>query len=188
MKKQPVVIDDAVVELDGIKLTEEEIAGIEAAVGSVKYRKNQKSVLSKSVRRTPKISANSKKSMAFNGVDSWTQKIEKKKLDVGFEEYCVHKFKIGSNQYQMVERNIAGKGIVVNPDYKIREDMPFMGGVARRSGDLVFWDYYFPETGWERVRELTKNEVICFEIIMEQGRFAEVAKAEAVRKEQTTET
>lgn len=188
VKKQPVVVDDAIVELDGIKLTEEEIASVQAAVESVKDRRNKKPLLGKSVRRTPRITASSARQMAFNGVDSWKQKIEKKKCDVGFEEYCVHDFQIGNNKYRMIERNIAGLGIIVNPDYKISDEMPNVGGVARRSGDLVFWYYHFSETEWTQIRELTKNEVICFEIIMEQGCFAEVAKAAAERQKRETET
>ena len=145
VKKQPIVVDKKLIELDGLKL-------------------------------------------AFNGVESGTQKIEKNKCDVGFEEYCVHNFKIGNNKYRMVERNLPGIGIIVNPDYKISDDMPHVGGLARRSGDLVFWDYYFPETGWKQIRELTKNETICFEIIMEQGCFVELAKAEAEQQKQEEES
>lgn len=188
VKKQPIVVDKKLIELDGLKLTTEEVDNIQAAVDSVKERKAKKSVFGKGLRKTPKISKDSKKQMAFNGVESWTQKIEKKKCDVGFEEYCVHNFKIGNNKYRMVERNLPGIGIIVNPDYKISDDMPHVGGLARRSGDLVFWDYYFPETGWKQIRELTKNETICFEIIMEQGCFVELAKAEAEQQKQEEES
>lgn len=184
-KKQPIVVDNRLVELDGLKLTEEEIVSIQEAVESVRERRAKKAIFSRGLRKTPKISMNSKEQMAFKGVESWTQKIEKKKCDVGFEEYCVHNFKIGNNRYRMVERNLPNVGIVVNPDYKISEDMPFLGGLARKSGDLIFWYYHFPETGWQQIRELTKNEAICYEIIMAQGCFAELAKAEAEQQKKS---
>lgn len=106
-------------------------------------------------------------------VDSWKRSVRSyKDKEKKGQKYCVHNIRIGNNKYRFVERQIPGKGIVVNPDYKILDDMPRVGGVPRQYGELMFWDYLFDDKGWQRVRVLTYNERICLDIIRQYGYFA----------------
>lgn len=109
-------------------------------------------------------------------VDSWKKKLYKTKDNKTNKKtvYCVHDFQIGNNKYRFVERKIEGVGIVINPDYKISEELPNVGGVPKQYGELMFWDYFFQDTGWKRVREMTYNEVICYTLIKKYGHFVSV--------------
>ena len=110
--------------------------------------------------------------VAKNRVDEWKRTVRsyREKAKKG-QKYCVHTFRIGNNKYRFVERQIPGTGIVVNPDYKILDDMPRVGGVPKKYGELMFWDYLFEDKGWQRVRVLTHNEEVCLDIIQNYGFF-----------------
>lgn len=124
---------------------------------------------------------------AIKRVDEWKRSIRSyREKDKKGQKYCVHTFRIGNNKYRFVERQIAGKGVVINPDYKILDDMTRVGGVPKQYGELMFWDYYFEDKGWQRVRVLTYNEGICLDIIQHFGFFVFPKEKEKMLKSQNT--
>lgn len=110
-------------------------------------------------------------------VDSWKKKVYSYKgSDKKKQKYCLHTIRIGNSQYNFVERMVPGYGVVINPDYKVSDDLPNVGGVVKQHGELLFWDYFFEGSGWQRVRPLTNNELICLDFIQEHGYFTSSEK------------
>lgn len=159
VKKQELVIKGELEEISELELSEEVFAELKGAQDAVFEAENG---LSKEEQKE-----------TFLRVDSWDKKVcrykDKNKVK---QVYCVHDFRIGNDKYRFLERKIAGVGIVVNPDYKILPDLPDVGGIPKQYGELMFWDYYFEDKGWERVRVLTNNELICLDIIQKHGYFS----------------
>ena len=106
-------------------------------------------------------------------VDNWKKKMYTYKNKKGVKnKYCLHTLTIGVNKYCFIEREIPGMGVVINPDYKIQDDMPNVGGLLKRHGELMFWDYYFEGEGWKKIRPLSYNELICVSMIKTYGVYA----------------
>ena len=171
IKKQEIIYKSELLVIDSLELNEEDFA---------KLYKEQKRILDekakKSVRRKPVLDD------ALQKVDKWNRKVQQIKDNNDTKTtVCVHDFRIGNDKYRFVERFVEGKGLIVNPDYFIAEGLPNVGGVPKQYGELMFWDYHFPDTGWQRVRTMTFNEQICLEIIKKYGYFAMKDNQEAVQ-------
>lgn len=108
-------------------------------------------------------------------VDKWSKRVRKYKKDGVKKTYAVHNFIIGAQSYRFFERNLKSEysrdGILINPVYSVRRGLPG-GAVPIKRGELVFWLYYTEEDGWNTIRELTLNEIICTEIIRAYGMVA----------------
>lgn len=112
------------------------------------------------------------KKEALNFVDKWDRQVRSYKgKDKVRRKMCIHTFRIGNDTYTFVEREFPEQGVVINPDYAISEELPSVGGVPKQYGELMFWDYYFENEGWKRVRVLSNNELICLTVIQKYGYF-----------------
>lgn len=167
VKKQEIIVKDEIWEIGSVELSAEDFAALEKAQEEILEKKR--------VQNSDKLDGTAKG--ALGHVDSWKRKIrgyhEKEKKG---QKYCIHDFRIGNNKYRFIERQISGAGIVINPDYRVTDDIPDVGGVPKQYGELLFWDYFFEGKGWQRVRPLTNNELICLEVIQEHGYFASLAE------------
>lgn len=167
IKRQEIIVKDEILEIGSVELVSEDFAALKEAQEEVLEKKR--------VRNSEKLDGTAKG--ALGHIDSWKRKIrgyrEKEKKG---QKYCIHDFRIGNNKYRFIERQIPGTGIVINPDYRVVEDAPDVGGVPKKYGELMFWDYFFEDKGWQRVRPLTNNELICLEVIREHGYFASQAE------------
>lgn len=164
VKKQEIVAKDELLTIDGLDLSESDFAILKEAQDAI-LAKKQEQFLRKFTDEPKEVSQR---------VDSWKRKIIICKDENKVKQKCyLHTFRIGNNKYKFVERSIPGVGVVVNPDYKVSEDVPFVGGIAKQHGELIFWEYLYPDKGWERVRTLTNNEIICLDIIRKYGFYAD---------------
>lgn len=111
-------------------------------------------------------------------VDKWKHKIRSYKKAKAKIRYVIHDFTIGAQTYRFYERNLQSEvspdGILINPAYKVTvtNDMTETGAVPVQLGELIFWRYFFEGRGWETIRELTLNELLCVEIIKLHGMVA----------------
>lgn len=174
-KKQEIVLYDDQMEIDNVKLNDEDFLALKEAQEATMSRREEKSAA-----KTPKKASVPKKANsstnareAAQKVDAWKRKRSTVKGNNGRkQEYFIHDFRIGDNKYRFLEREIPGVGVVINPDYKISEEMPDVGAIPKQYGELMFWNYYFEGEGWKRVRQLTNNELICLKIIQQHGAYA----------------
>lgn len=175
-KKQKITVNDKPLTIGGLVLNESDFAVLKEAQDAVLVNEREKQESAKPVKAQVAQSVQPFAAVpkeVLKRVDSWKRKICTCNKNGTKQEYCVHKFRIGDNKYQFVERNIPGVGVIVNPDYKISEDVPFVGGLAKQHGELMFWEYLYQDKGWERVRTLTNNEMICLDIINKYGFYAD---------------
>lgn len=162
VKKQELAIKNELVEIDSIELNADDYTSLKEAYDDLMREKQLKST---------KVSNSTDNSLSR--VDFWKKKIYTGKNEKKEKyKYCVHDFRIGNDKYRFVERNIPDIGIVINPDYKISDDVPHIGGVPKQYGELMFWDYFFEDKGWQRIRTLSNNELICLDIIQKNGYFS----------------
>lgn len=129
------------------------------------------------VEREEQLKADKKK--LLKRVDKWKKKVKTQKSTHGRNKYAFHEFIVGANRYRYFERCMDDGRVIINPDYKVTPEMESEGGIAVKSGDLVFWSYHFDGQGWKRIRELNKNEVLCLEIIEKFGLFCDGDKTKA---------
>lgn len=167
-KKQEITLSGDLAKIDSLTLEDGDFSALmEAILSSREKKKGPKP--SKPLKKTKKRVA-----VSVTGVDGWKKKLSTFKDKNGQKVKCgVHVFRIGNNKYQFIERNIPGVGIVINPDYKISDAVPDIGGLPKQYGELMFWDYFFEGEDWKRIRELTNNELICLDIIQKHGFFSE---------------
>lgn len=152
--KHEVIFENKPFTLDELELEEKDFNALEQAVKKEKEYAAQKK--------------EREEDMRF--VTSWKKKLVSSNKQE--EKYCVHEICIGDSRYQFVERMIPGKGIVINPDYKVSDTVPFVGGIPKKHGELIYWDYLFEDKGWQKVRELSYNEYICLNLIKKYGCFS----------------
>ena len=158
-KKQELVVKGELVEIGKLDLNEEDFAELKKAQDSVFEAKNGLSL--------------EEHNDAFYRVDEWKKKVcYYKDKNNKKQVYCVHNFRIGNDKYRFLERKFPNIGVVINPDYKISNEMPDVGGVPKQYGELMFWDYFFEGEGWKKIRVLTNNELTCVDIIKKSGYFA----------------
>lgn len=163
IKKQEIIIKDELVEIDGLDLSEDDFSVLKTAQDAILEEKQKQSMRK----------MDNERKEALRHIDSWKRKIRTyKDKNKQKQKYCIHDFRIGNDKYRFIEREIPSVGIVINPDYKISEKMDEKGGVPKKYGELIFWDYLFEGEGWKRVRVLSNNELICLDIIQKYGFFA----------------
>lgn len=166
-KKQEITLSGDLAKIDSLTLEEADFAALKEAI-LCSQEKKKRPKPSKPLKKARK-----KASVSVTGVDEWKKKLSAFKDKNGQKIKCgVHVFRIGNNKYQFIERNIPGIGIIINPDYKISDSVPDIGGLPKQYGELIFWDYFFEDEGWKRIRELTNNELICLSIIQKHGFFS----------------
>ena len=171
IKKQEVVFKSELLTLDSLELEQEDYSKLEREQRRILDEKEKKTI-----RQKPVLDD------ALLKVDKWNRKVKLVKDNNNQKvTVCVHDFRIGNDKYRFIERFFDGKGLIINPDYQISSDVPNVGGVPKQYGELMFWDYLFPDTGWQRVRTLTFNEQICLEIIKKYGYFAMKDNEECVK-------
>ena len=162
-KKQEVVVKGEILVLDGIELSETDYDELKSIQTSILKKQDERSILS---------FADVKKE-ALNLVDKWERKVRSYKgNDKVRRKMCIHSFRIGNDSYVFIERCLPEVGVIINPDYLIQEGLPTVGGRPKQYGELMFWDYLFEDKGWERVRVLSNNELICLSIVEQYGYFA----------------
>ena len=108
-------------------------------------------------------------------IQRWKQKVKKRRLpDKSVEKYCVHDITIGADRYSFFEHIVPGAedAVIINPNYRLENDMPGIGGRVARYGELIVWEYWEEDKGWYVVRELTFNEKICVTLIYDYGHFS----------------
>lgn len=168
--KQEIVVKGELVEIGSLSLSDADFASLKGAQEAT-LRKMQKQAARKLDGDHAKKDKERKE--ALRRVDSWKHKVSTYKDKAGNKQkYCIHNFRIGDNKYRFTERDIPGSGVIINPDYKVSREMPDVGGVPKRYGELIFWDYFFEGEDWRRVRVLTNNELICLDIIQKYGFFS----------------
>lgn len=160
VKKQEVVYKSELITIDALELDEDDFTDLYNEQRRIFDEKEKKNVRNKPVLDD-----------VLQKVDKWNRKVKILK-DGKKTPVCFHDFRIGNDRYRFVERFVEGRGLIVNPDYLISAELPTVGGVPKQYGELMFWDYLFPDEGWKRVRTLSFNEQICFEIIKKYGYFA----------------
>lgn len=112
-------------------------------------------------------------------IDKWKKRVRHYRKEHKGKKipYAIHDFIIGAQTYRFYERRIDSKvsweGVVINPAYKVDKQLPGIGAVPMRRGELTFWLYHTDEQGWNIIRELTLNEMICVEIIHSYGMVRE---------------
>ncbi len=170
VKKQEIVYKAELLTIDSLELDEEDFSTLYNEQRRILDEKEKKNVRHKPVSDD-----------VLQKVDKWVRKVKVLK-DGKKTPVCIHDFSIGNDKYRFVERYIEGRGLIVNPDYLISEGLPTVGGIPKQYGELMFWDYLF-DNQWKRVRTMTFNEQICYEIIKKYGYFAMKAKDEEGFKE-----
>lgn len=181
-KKQEIAVHGDLVEIDSLKLSDEDFAAVMEAKEAVTVKKQESPTPKKPAVKAPKLATGPSKNIT--GVDAWKHRICTYKDKNGVKQkYCEHSFRIGNNKYRFLERIVPDVGVIINPDYKVSDETPDVGGIPKQYGELIFWDYLFPDTGWQRTRPLTNNELICLDIIKKHGVFA--SKNEPVAEEET---
>lgn len=159
IKKQELVIKGELTEIGELELSEDVFAELTDAVDAAFEAKSG-------------LTINEQKE-AFQRVDFWKKKVSYyKNKNNEKQPYCIHDFRIGNDKYRFLERKFSDVGIVINPDYKVSNEMPDVGGVPKQYGELMFWDYFFEDKGWQKIRTLTNNELICLDVIKKYGYFA----------------
>lgn len=162
-KPQEITVKGEFVKIDSLKLDDALYAEWREALDLIISKKNEKQFLT---------FADAKKE-GLHYVDRWDRKVRSYKgKDKVRHKMCIHTFRIGNDTYTFVERSFPDKGVIINPDYLISEDVPSVGGIPKQYGELLFWDYYFEGEGWKRVRVLSNNEQICLSVIQRYGYFA----------------
>ena len=170
IKKQEIVFKSELLTLDSLELDEEDYSKLAREYNRILDEKAKKTV-----RQKPVLDD------ALQKVDKWNRRVRLVKDNNNQKiTVCVHDFRIGNDKYRFVERFVDGRGLIINPDYQISNEVPNVGGVPKQYGELMFWDYHFPDTGWKRVRTMTFNEQICLEIIKKYGYFAMKDNEDAV--------
>lgn len=162
---QELVVRGELMEINSLVLDEVDFVELKEAQDAVLLKKQEESMrAAKELRKVDEKDV-------LSCVDEWKHKVctYKDKNNVK-QKYCVHSFRIGNNKYRFLERDIAGAGVIINPDYKVSDELPDVGGVPKQYGELMFWDYCF-EDGWRRVRALSYNELICLEVVRKYGYF-----------------
>lgn len=161
--KQEIVVKGEIRVLDGLELDGVDYDELKSIQTSIFKKQEERSILS---------FADVKKE-ALHLVDKWERKVRSyKDKDKVKRKLCIHSFRIGNDAYVFVERCLPDVGVVINPDYLIQEGLPTVGGVPKQYGELMFWDFLFEDRGWERVRVLSNNELICLSIVEQYGYFA----------------
>ena len=172
IKKQEIVVKGEIRVLDGLELNGVDYDELKSIQTSIFTKQEERSLLS---------FADVKKD-ALHLVDKWEHKVRSYKgKDNVKRKLCIHSFRIGNDSYVFVERCLPNVGVVINPDYLIQEELPTVGGVPKQYGELMFWDYLFEDRGWDRVRVLSNNELICLSIVEQFGYFAIPHKVDCLR-------
>jgi len=72
---------------------------------------------------------------------------------------------------RLSERNVFDYGVVINPEYSVVEGMKD-GGLINTHDGVLWFDDYIENKGWERVRELTQDEIDAYTAIKVTGKYA----------------
>ena len=167
-KKQEITLSGDLAKIDSLALEESDFSLLNEAILGSREKKKKSAGSDKQPKQKVK-----KAKISVTGVDEWKKKLSTFKDKNGKKVKCgVHVFRIGNNKYQFIERDVPGVGIIVNPDYKVSDSVPDIGGLPKKYGELMFWDYFFEGEGWKRVREFSNNELICLDIIQKHGFFS----------------
>ena len=163
INKQEIVVKGEIRLLDGLELDGVDYDELKSIQTAIFKKQEERSILSFADVKTE----------ALNLVDKWERKVRGyKDKDNVKRKMCIHSFHIGNDSYVFVERCLPEVGVIINPDYLIQEGLPTVGGVPKQYGELMFWDYLFEDRGWDRVRVLSNNELICLSIVEQFGYFA----------------
>lgn len=171
-KPQEIAVKGELIKIDCLELDESLYGEWKSDLDLILSKKNEEQFLT--------FSDGKKEALLY--VDRWDRKVRGyKDKDKVRRKMCIHTFRIGNDIYTFVERSFPDKGIVINPDYRISESVPDIGGVPKQYGELLFWDYFFEGEGWKRVRVLSNNEQICVSVIQKYGYFSSPHKVDCLR-------
>lgn len=177
------LVDGNVEFVGGIVLNDLDFAELKAEQNRILNKNSDKKDELKEI----SIDGKSKKEL-IGMVDQW-KKSNKILTEVGEnkekikKKYTLHSFKIGRENYRLIEREINGEQII-NPDYKVMTDYKMAGGIVVKEGDVYFWKYYFEKDEaseidpiykkgyWDISRRLSLNEIICYLIVKRYGVYA----------------
>ena len=115
--------------------------------------------------------AEEEKQLLVSQVDRWEIKERTITDEGGTTKIYTHYFSINGEELSFIERNIFDVGVVINPNYKLAENLD-KGGLAFYENGVMMWQTFEGDQGLVDVRPLTENEQICLDIVARYGKFA----------------